>query len=82
MHERAREYLDRVITEHAETPWALIAELERSEPMGWEWKEGFVPVPRQSDQPRNSPLFAPEDDSARRLRQQRQKKRDISRPKL
>jgi hypothetical protein len=32
-------YLKRVMDEHPETPWAFIAELELSTPMGWEWQE-------------------------------------------
>lgn len=36
---KAMEYLSRVIDEHPGTPWALLAERERSVPLGWEWKE-------------------------------------------
>ncbi|MFM8288268.1 MAG: vWA domain-containing protein [Planctomycetaceae bacterium] len=36
---RATMYLKRVMDEHPETPWAFIAELELSTPMGWEWQE-------------------------------------------
>jgi hypothetical protein len=36
---RASMYLKRVMDEHPETPWAFIAELELSTPMGWEWQE-------------------------------------------
>lgn len=36
---RATMYLKRVMDEHPDTPWAYIAELELSTPMGWEWKE-------------------------------------------
>lgn len=37
----AREYLERVVAEHAETPWALLARRELETPMGWRWREEF-----------------------------------------
>lgn len=36
---RANEYLSQVIDEHPGTPWAVMAEREKSVPMGWDWKE-------------------------------------------
>ena len=36
---KANEYLSQVIDDHPGTPWALLAEREKSVPMGWEWKE-------------------------------------------
>ena len=36
---QAREYLTRVKTQHAGTPWALLAEAELEEPIGWKWGE-------------------------------------------
>jgi len=36
---QARMYLERVINEHPDTPWALLAERELEKPLGWEWKE-------------------------------------------
>jgi len=38
---RAREYLERVVSEHAGTPWALLAERELARPLGWEWRDEF-----------------------------------------
>lgn len=45
----AREYLERVVKEHEGTPWAMLAERELKEPLGWEWKESYTGVnaPRQ-----------------------------------
>jgi hypothetical protein len=40
----ARRYLDRVVADHAGTPWALEAAQELKEPMGWEWRERFTDV--------------------------------------
>lgn len=39
---KATEYLTRVMDEHPGTPWAILAERELSQPMGWEWKESRV----------------------------------------
>lgn len=36
---KASEYLKRVIDEHPNTPWQMLAERELGTPMGWEWKE-------------------------------------------
>ncbi len=38
---KAEEYLTRVIDEHPGTPWEMLASRELSQPMGWQWKEGF-----------------------------------------
>jgi hypothetical protein len=40
----ARKYLERVIAEHPDTPWALEAAQELREPLGWEWHESFTDV--------------------------------------
>ena len=39
LHKKAIEYLNRVVDDHAGTPWALLAERELSAPMGWGWLE-------------------------------------------
>ncbi|MEC7566521.1 MAG: hypothetical protein VX738_12640 [Planctomycetota bacterium] len=39
MGQRAVEYLQRVKTEHAGTPWARMADLELQSPVGWQWNE-------------------------------------------
>jgi hypothetical protein len=42
MGDRARMYLERVVSEHPGTPWALLAERELAEPLGWKWVEEFT----------------------------------------
>jgi hypothetical protein len=42
--EDARKYLKRVVTDHKGTPWAVDAERELREPLGWEWRETFSNV--------------------------------------
>lgn len=39
MAEKAKQYLQRVATEHAGTPWAKLAEQELKTPLGWKWRE-------------------------------------------
>lgn len=62
----ARELLTRVVAEHPDTPWALLAQRELDEPLGWTWTETRtgvnVPPPRQ---PGNGAPRVPQD----RLRQ-------------
>lgn len=36
---QAKEYLERVIKEHPDTPWAYFAEKELETPIGWKWVE-------------------------------------------
>jgi len=40
----ARKYLQRVAADHAGTPWALLANRELRQPVGWEWHEEFTDV--------------------------------------
>ena len=39
MVEDSKKYLQRVIDEHPQTPWALMAERELQQPIGWKWSE-------------------------------------------
>jgi hypothetical protein len=45
MAKTSRELLTRVATEHRGTPWAMIAEQELKDPIGWRWKESYDPPP-------------------------------------
>jgi hypothetical protein len=40
--EKATQYLQRVIEEHPDTPWALLARKELDAPIGWAWTEEFT----------------------------------------
>lgn len=40
----AKTYLQRVVKEHAGTPWAQDAQRELRQPLGWEWRERFTDV--------------------------------------
>ena len=50
--DRAREYLQRVVDEHPNTPWALLAMKELETPIGWKWVESYQ-APPQPRPPRN-----------------------------
>jgi hypothetical protein len=45
----AKTYLERVVKEHPNTPWAMLASAELNEPLGWKWREMYTGVnaPRQ-----------------------------------
>ena len=61
-------FLNRVLEEHADTPWAHLAGQELATPLGWKWAERFtgVNVPRQNPSPGNG-NFMPRDDQRRML---------------
>jgi hypothetical protein len=42
---KAREYLERVVKEHPDTPWAYLAQKELANPIGWKWREEYTPPP-------------------------------------
>ncbi len=83
--EQAREYLKRVIDEHPGTPWALLAEKELSQPLGWSWKEERRTVPGMegrnlSDEERVRLLLA--EDERREQERQRRRSQPRELPKL
>jgi len=41
--------LHRVIEEHADTPWALLAQRELKDPFGFKWVETYVPPAQRND---------------------------------
>ena len=65
----ATDYLNRVIEEHPDTPWAMLARRELSEPLGWQWTETFTNVnpPPQPAVPQNNAPRTPRDDTVRRI---------------
>lgn len=84
MHDKALIYLNRVIDEHPGTPWAFLAKMELSEPLGWKWREGQIDIPQMNGGGNNArtPQFAPEEEQRRRQAQEMQKKKQDSRPKV
>ena len=46
LSQKAREYLTRLVDDHPDTPWALLAKRELSTPLGWSWRESFTEPPK------------------------------------
>jgi hypothetical protein len=45
----AESLLRRVVEEHPATPWALLAQRELKDPLGFKWVETYVPPPRRNN---------------------------------
>lgn len=43
---KAERYLNRVVENHPDTPWALLAKRELATPFGWTWRESFTRPPQ------------------------------------
>ncbi|MCA9231724.1 MAG: VWA domain-containing protein, partial [Planctomycetales bacterium] len=52
---RATVFLERVINQHPETPWALLAQRELESPLGWRWEEDYTFLPPLPDANGNAP---------------------------
>ncbi len=63
----AKEYLERVVREHPNTPWSMLAEQELKEPFGWKWSETYSGVNEPRQVAGNNPPRARQDDKARML---------------
>lgn len=59
---QAKELLQRVIDEHPNTPWSLLAQRELKDPFGFQWVETYVPPVQR---PKESPAA-----KAKRMREQ------------
>ena len=57
--EKAEAYLRRVLDDHADTPWAKLAERELRSPLGWQWKEGYTFIPPPIEQNGNGNMRPP-----------------------
>ncbi|MGD9721672.1 MAG: vWA domain-containing protein [Pirellulales bacterium] len=62
----ARTYLERVVREHPQTPWAVLAQAELKQPLGWTWKEANTGVLARREAANNQPR-PPRDDKAKML---------------
>jgi len=82
MHDKAMEYLNRVIDEHPRTPWSWLAKAELAEPLGWEWSEATVAVAVRQTPDNNRPQFAPEEMQRRERDRRRAQLKASTTPKL
>ena len=72
------EYLNRVVDDHAGTPWALLAERELSAPMGWGWTEAHRAMTTAGGRGANDPnrvLFVTDPKTGKKKRVMVNKKR-------
>lgn len=74
---QAHEYLDRVKQQHAGTPWALLAERELKEPIGWKWSEKLVPVAPPNMGAAGGGNNAPPKDALRKLEKPKPKREGV-----
>lgn len=66
--DKAKMYLERVVKDHPDTPWAHLAQRELKDPMSWTWTEEFTDTsPRMAADGGNAPP-APANDAAMMLR--------------
>jgi hypothetical protein len=66
--ERAKVYLERVVDEHPGTPWAMLAQQELKDPLGWTWDEAFTDTtPRRPAAANNNAPPPPANDNATML---------------
>ncbi|MFH1265088.1 MAG: vWA domain-containing protein, partial [Planctomycetota bacterium] len=82
----AKEYLERVVHEHPNTPWALMAQSELDFPLGFNWQETFIEPPAGEKLPWDKvpwdkltdkeKKFVKEYKAKKEKRQQRAKKRE------
>jgi len=66
----AKELLEGVSSNHAGTPWALMAQRELDHKMGWDWVESktdLTPPKPNANRPTNTTPATPRDDQARML---------------
>jgi hypothetical protein len=66
---QAKEYLERVVKDHSGTPWAVLAQAELKDPIGWKWEESNTGVnaPRPAP-PGNGNAPPPRDDRLQMLK--------------
>jgi hypothetical protein len=70
MAKKAKEFLQRVVDDHPGTPWALLAQRELDNPVGWKWVEEYdaPPAPRpRNTAPAGNNVPAPASNDAKRM---------------
>ena len=51
---KAKQYLNRVVKEHPDTPWAMLAQRELQTPIGYRWEEDFTEPPQPRTRANNN----------------------------
>jgi hypothetical protein len=78
---KAATYLKRVIDDHPGTPWAMLAEKELGQPMGWEWQEDHVNYPGGLDKDGKPNLLLLAEEEAKKKEMQKKQAAKVK-PKL
>ncbi|MCH7989865.1 MAG: VWA domain-containing protein [Planctomycetes bacterium] len=65
-------YLSRVIEEHPDTPWAILAQKELDQPLGWQWNESRMVIPKIRPGNNNKRIQLAEDNRKKRRQQRKQ----------
>ena len=74
MSNKAKMYLQRVVDEHPDTPWALLAKQELDNKLGWEWKEDYTKPPAARGGGGNNNPRPARDDEAMKLKRGKPKR--------
>lgn len=77
MAKQAREHLERVRQQHAGTPWALLAERELKEPIGWKWGEKSLKLEQQRRMAAVGGNNANPKDAVKKLEKPKPKREDV-----
>ncbi len=51
---KAQMYLNRVVEDHPDTPWAMLAQRELQTPMGWKWTQDYTEPPAARERAPNN----------------------------
>lgn len=66
-YDAAQKYLQSVVDDFPNTPWAYVAKEELNTPMGYKWIEGFKEQPKAMSGGGNNNPTPPKDDAKKRL---------------
>lgn len=77
MAKQARDYLERVRQQHAGTPWALLAERELKEPIGWKWGEKSMKLEEQKRMAAANNNNKPAKDALKKLEKPKPKRDEV-----
>lgn len=75
-------YLTRVVKEHPGTPWALLAQRELSQPLGWQWQEGRMVIPNSNPGNNNKSIQLADEERKKRERKKKQAQKKRVKPLL
>lgn len=83
IEKQATMYLKRVVDEHPGTPWAMLAERELAQPMGWEWQAASADyVKMDRDQARAKQIRLADDEKKKEAAKKGMKIPEKEKPKL